>query len=56
MASNKLLRADSHAKKCMTKLTWTDTIIEQSESVSGSSSSAVRYIYLNMGLSEGMNR
>ena len=46
---NKLLRADSHAKTRLAKLTWMDTIIVQSESVSGSSSSAVRYAYLYYG-------
>ena len=39
---NKLLRADSHEEKWMRKMTRMDTIIEQIESVSGSSSSAKR--------------
>ena len=37
--SNKLLRADSHEETRLAKLMWMDTIIEQIESVSGSSSS-----------------
>ena len=40
--SNKLLRADSHERNWLAKMTRRDTIIVQIESVSGSSSSAVR--------------
>ena len=43
MKPNSLLRTDSHARECKTIMTWMDTIVELSESVSGSSSSAKRY-------------
>jgi len=39
---NKLLRADSHARECKSKMICTDIIIDPSESVSGSSSSQER--------------
>jgi hypothetical protein len=44
-----LLRADSHAMECLAKmLTWATDFV-QNDAISGSSSSAVRYVHLTMG-------
>ena len=42
LSTQQWLRADTHAMEYKPKMMWMDTVIEQSDAISGSSSSAVR--------------